>query len=539
MDKTDLVVAVDVGTSTTKAVLVNPQGPVESTSQQYTVDVPRPGWCDQDPHLLSDAIISTVKQLLGKAPTSVENIRALTFTSQMSGLLPLDEDGSLLCPVLTWADTRAAVLTKKMIKGWPMYKGYFSFRKLLKFLKITGGAPNVSGRDTISKIYWLKHERPEIYAKTYKFVDNKDYAIFLATGKYVTSVDMAYITWLMDTREGRFQWSPEIFKDYDLDITKMCEIRPSLVNLGPITPEFANLTGLREGTPVINGAGDLLTSAIGSGAVETGKLHANVGTAGWVGGHFPTVVKNLVHYIGSIASGIPGMYLVLCKPETTGASLEWIKDLLYPKDLVGEERYARIFPEIDDLVKDIEAGSGNLIFTPYLFGERSPIQSSTLKATLFNLGMNHNRGHVLRAVYEGVAYNLRWGMEIVEELTKLPQTEVRLIGGGSKSDTWCQIFADVWQKKVVKMKNPQLASAVGAACIAFVSLGVFKDFTQIANLVQVEKEFIPDPAKAAIYDKLYAEFPKLYENNKKIFERLNTTRNNESERRSVKGTREG
>ncbi len=521
MDKSDLVIAVDVGTSSTKSVIVSPQGPVESTSLAYTVECPQPGYYEQEPRSLSDAITNTIKQLLTKMPRAMADIRGLVFTSQMSGTLPLDEKGNPLCPFLTWADTRAAAITKKMIKGWPMYKGYFSIRKLLKFLKITGGAPNVSGRDTISRLYYLKHERPEIYNKTFKFVDNKDYAVYLATGKYITSVDFGYITWLMDTREGRFQWSPDIFKDYGLDVTKMCEIRPSLENLGHITPEFAKKTGLREDTPVINGAGDLLTSAIGSGAVETGKLHANVGTAGWIGGHFPKVVKNLVRYIGSIASGMPGVYLVLCKPETTGASLEWIKDLLYPKDLVGEERYAHIFPEIDDLVKKVEPGSSNLIFTPYLFGERSPIQSSTLRATLFNLGMYHNRGHVLRSIFEGVAYNLRWGMEIVEGLTKMPQEEVRLIGGGSKSDTWCQIFADVWHKKVVKMKNPQLASAVGAACIAFVSLGIFKDFTQVANLVQVDKEFVPNQDNAAIYDKLYAEFPKLYESNKKIFERLN------------------
>ena len=522
MNENDLVLAVDVGTSSTKAVLVNPHGPLESTSISYNVECPQPGCYEQDPRVISNAIRNTIKQLLLKVPKAMEQVKGLVFTSQMSGTLAIDEKGVPLGSFLTWADTRAASITKKMIKGWPMYKGYFSIRKLLKFLKITGGAPNVSGRDTISKIYYLKHEHPEIYNNTFKFVDNKDYAIFLATGKFITSIDMAYITWLMDSRKGRFQWSPDIFEDYGLDMSKMCEIRPTLENLGPITPEFAKNTGLRSETPVINGAGDLLASAIGSGAVEPGKLHANVGTAGWVGAHFPKIVKNLVRYIGSIASGMPGVYLVLCKPESTGANLEWIKDLFYPKELVGEERYARIFPEIDALVKTVDPGSKKLIFTPYLFGERSPIQSSTLRAMFFNLGMYHNRGHILRSIFEGVAYNLRWGMEIVEELTGLPQDEVRLIGGGSKSNVWCQIFADVWHKKVVKMKHPQLASAIGAACIAFVSLGIFKDFTQVANLVQVEKEFMPDPATGRIYDKLYAEFPKIYECNKKIFERLNT-----------------
>ncbi len=525
MDKTDLVVVVDVGTSSTKAVLVNPHGPVESTSLAYTVECPQPGWYEQEPRSLSAAIQNTIKQLLTKVPDAKESIRALTFTSQMSGTLPLDEKGDPLCPVLTWADSRAANIAKKVIlKGWPKYKKYYSLKKILRFLKITGGGPTASGRDPISKMVWLKHERPELYNKTFKFVDNKDYAIFLATGKYVTSVDMAQITWLMDSRNQRFQWSPELFGDYGLDISKMCEIKPSTENLGPITLEFAKLTGLAVNTPVINGSGDLLTSAIGSGAVEVGKMHANVGTAGWIGCHFPEIVKDIFHYVGAIISGMPGMYFVLCKPETTGASLEWVKDLMFPKELVGEDRYSQILPEIDKIVSQTAAGSEGLIFTPYLVGERAPLQSPTLRAMFFNLNLYHNRGHMLRAVFEGVAYNLRWGLEIVEKLTKLHQDEVRLIGGGSKSDIWCQIFADVWQRKVVKMKNPQLASAVGAACIAFVSLGIFKDFTQVANLVQVDKEFAPDPAKAAIYDKLYAEFPKLYESNKKIFKRLNESK---------------
>jgi xylulokinase len=220
-----------------------------------------------------------------------------------------------------------------------------------------------------------------------------------------------------------------------------------------------------------------------------------------------------------MASAIPSTYLMICKCETLGGALEWAKNLFY-----GNEDNAKVFPEIDDLVDKVEACSGNIIFTPYLAGERAPIQDSKLRAQIFNLGLEHSRGHILRAVFEGVAYNLRWGMEVVEKLTKMPQTEVRLIGGGSKSEVWCQIFADVWQKKVLQLKSPQLASAVGAACIAFVSLGIFKDFKQVENLIEVRKEFLPDPAKKGIYDKLYAEFPKLYAQNKDIFKRLNTVK---------------
>ncbi|HMF29875.1 MAG TPA: FGGY-family carbohydrate kinase, partial [Candidatus Lokiarchaeia archaeon] len=254
----------------------------------------------------------------------------------------------------------------------------------------------------------------------------------------------------------------------------------------------------------------------GSGAVEPGKLHANIGTAGWVASHFGKNVRDLGRYTGAMGSAIPSTYLVICKCETLGGALEWAKNIFY-----GDADNSVIFPEIDNLVSQVEAGSGNVIFTPYLAGERAPIQDAKVRAQIFNLGLEHTRGHILRAVFEGVAYNLRWGMEVVEKLTKMPQNEVRLIGGGSKSEVWCQIFADVWQKKVLQLKSPQLASAVGAACIAFVSLGIFKDFTQVADLIEVRKEFTPDPTKKPIYDKIYAEFPLLYTQNKAIFKRLN------------------
>ncbi|HMF31920.1 MAG TPA: FGGY-family carbohydrate kinase, partial [Candidatus Lokiarchaeia archaeon] len=502
MESSNLVVVVDVGTSVTKAVLVSPQGVIDSTSQEYSVDYPQLGWAEQDPTRLANAITASTKELLERNSDAREKINGLTFTSQMSNVLPLDENGNPLGPIMTWLDTRSAEIAEKVINsGWPKFKGY-AVGKILKFIKITGGGPSQTGKDPISKLIWLKHEQPDLYAKTYKFVDNKDYAIFLATGKFITSVDTAWVTWLMDSREGGAKWSPDIFKMAHLDIGKMCEIKSSTDNIGSITPNFAAATGLSEETNVILGAGDLLASAIGSGAVESGKLHANIGTAGWVAAHFEQNVRDLGHYTGAMASAIPNMYLMLCKCETLGGALEWAKTLFY-----GDADNAEIFPEIDNLVSQVEAGSGNIIFTPYLAGERAPIQDPKLRAQIFNLGLEHTRGHILRAVFEGVAYNLRWGMELVEKLTKMPQNEVRLIGGGSKSDVWCQIFADVWQKKVLQLKSPQLASAVGAACIAFVGLGIFKDFKQVTDLIEVRKEFTPNPTNKPIYDKLYAEFP--------------------------------
>jgi xylulokinase len=506
---TDYVIACDVGTSEMKTSLISTTGLIDEVRRTYPVEYPKPGWSEQDPNLLKEAIYGSIKELVDKNQDKVPNIRGLTFTSQMMGLLPLDMNGKPLYKLMTWLDTRSADLVKSLFsKGLIKIEGY-QLKIILKFLKITGGAPGFSGKDNISKILWLKKYEPEIYQNTFKFVDTKDYAIYLATGNYITSVDFAFINWLMDSRKKPYAWSDDICEMFNIDNSKLCDIKDSTANLGTITPEFAEKTGLPENIPVINGAGDLLTSAIGSGAIEKGRLHANIGTAGWIGAHWPKKKKDLGTYTGAIASGMPDTYLIVSKQETLGGGLEWFKNTLN----------ISTYKEIDDMVGKTEIK--NIIFTPWLYGERSPINDPHLRGQFFNLSMEHGLGDLFRSVFEGVGYNLKWGLDVVRKLTKSKESEIRVIGGASNSDIWCQIFADVWQMKVLQMDNPQSASAIGAATIAFVGLEIFKDFIEVNQLVKVKQTFIPDSSKKSHYDKLFSQYQVLYKKTKKIFEDLN------------------
>ncbi|MHA1728005.1 MAG: xylulokinase [Promethearchaeota archaeon] len=524
----NLILAVDIGTSETKAALVGTSGLIGSTNRRYGLEYPKLGWVEQDSSDISDAIYGTIRELIRSYESFVENIQGITFTSQMQGLLPLDVEGKPVngIKMLTWMDTRAAEITKSvMFKGWPRIQGY-PMGKLLKFLKITGGAPGFTGKDTICKIYWLKENRPEIYEKTHKFVDTKDFAVNLATGKFITSVDMAYITWLMDTREGRFQWSEEICDMYDLDINKLCEILPSAANLGKITTEFAKRTGLNSGIQVINGSGDLLTSAIGSGAIKRGEIHANVGTAGWIGCHYPKKVKDIKHYTGTIASGIPETYFIVCKQETLGGAFDWVKKMLYPEELTDEISPQEIYKKIEESVNTSPPGANNLIFTPWLLGERSPINDPYLRGQIYNIGMYNSRADIFRASFEGIAFNLLWGIEVVENLaglkSKTVKPGIRVIGGATKSDIWCQIFADVWQRKIWRMKDPQMASAIGAAAIAMVSLGIIENFSRVDELVKIDREFKPNLQNERIYNEIFEQYKKIYKKNSGIFMKLNS-----------------
>jgi xylulokinase len=528
MEEKNLILAVDVGTTETKAVLVSPNGYIDSDQSTCSLLYPEKSCVEQSPKELSDAIYCSIRNVLAAHPDLVSRLAGIVFTSQMQNTIPIGKDGKPLMNMLSWMDERAArFIHEEMFKGFIKIEGYPPL-KLIKFLRMTGGAPGKTGKDTVCKLAWMKKYKPDLYDAVYKFLDAKDYAIFLATGNYVTSHDMAFITWLMDTRkknQEEWTWSEDIHNTFGLDMHKMPEIKSSTTIVGYVTAEFSKETGTPEGLPVINGSGDLLTSALGSGAIELGHIHVNIGTAGWVATHHPTTAIDMNHYIGTIASGIPGKFLLISKQETLGAALDWIKCMLYPPELTQGISTSEIYRMINKEITKSPPGANQVILTPWLFGERSPINNPFLRGQIFNVGVNTTRADLCRAAMEGVAFNIRWGMECVEKMSlkkvKPVTDEVRLIGGASKSDQWCQIFADVLQKPVVQMINPQMASAQGAAAIAMVSLGIYKSFNEISRMLKKGNLFKPNTGNKAIYEKLYKQYQALYKNNKVAFKELN------------------
>jgi xylulokinase len=524
-----LILSVDIGTTEIKSVLVGAEsGYLDSRQTSCPLLYPDKNSVEQSPQDMAKGIYSTIRELLEAHPEKLQHIAGLTFTGQMGNTIPVDKEGEPLMNFFSWMDERAVGFTNDVLyKGLVRIEGQ-PLLMILKFLKISGGAPGKNGKDILCKMAWLKHYHSDLYQQTYKFLDVKDYALFLATGRFVTSYDIAYITWLLDTRkkdQSNWSWSPTLHRMIGLDSDKMLDLKASTDVVGGVTKAFSEKTGLPEGIPVINGSGDLLTSAIGSGAISMGDLHINIGTAGWVATHCPVAAVDIKHYVGTIASGIPEKFLVLSKQETLGGALDWAKSMLYPKTILKETSNDEIYAMINESVTRSPAGANGVLFTPWLMGERSPVNDANLRGQFFNLGINTTRGDLFRSVFEGVALNIRWGMEYVEIISKKKtgstSEKIRFIGGASKSDTWCQVFSDVLQRPVVKMGNPQMACAMGVATIAFVGLGIWKDFTEIDGVLEKVRIFTPDKNKKSIYDKLYEQFRKLYAKNRKIYTKLN------------------
>jgi xylulokinase len=514
----------DLGTSSNKAVLFTVHGDVIGESrQEYSLYYPQPGYAEQDAYDWWRAVCETTHSLLQKTGIPPQDIVGITFASQMQTVVAVDQAGKPVMPAISWLDTRAADVMREKLWTWPRVQGYNIF-KLLKFLTITGGAPGHAGKDPLGKILWLKEYRPDLFAATHKFLDAKDFIVYQMTDLFVKSADMAVVWWLLDTRNNKNQWHAGLCRLAGVDVDKLPEIRESAAIVGRLSAKAAEKLGLVKGTPVINGAGDISSAALGSGAIDEGELNIRLGTSGGISGHFRKRKIDIPHYTGCIGSTWPDeYYLALAHQETVGICLEWLRNnIVYHEQYLKKEMHVDgIFQLLDQLAELAPAGADGLVFTPWMYGERAPLNDQYVRSGLFNLGLNHTREHIIRAFFEGVAYNMRWAMETVEKLY-WKVDHLHAIGGGAKSRVWCQIIADVTNRTILQVEEPQLANAKGVALLASLALGYIEKFNDIKKHIRVQEQFQPDPHNRKVYDKQFAEFQALYRQNKRWYKRMNS-----------------
>lgn len=517
------IIAHDLGTSANKAVLFTVFGDIIGIARQgYPLYHPQPGYAEQEPFDWFDGICNTTQKVLKQTGVNPKDIVGITFSSLMQTLIPVTKNGTPLIRAITWLDGRSADVMREQLWTPPRILGYNIFH-LLKFLMITGGSPGHTGKDQIGKILWLRQHQPDIFPQIFKFLDAKDFIIYHLTGQMVTSVDLAVVWWLLDTRKNRNQWHPKLCQLAGITPEQLPQISQSAEIVGHLTAAAAEKTGLVSGTPVINGAGDLSAATLGSGANEEGELAIYVGTSGWVAGHFSKRKIDLAHYTGCIGSTYPQQYyLGMAHQETAGICLEWlINKVLFPTDQAkSEDQVNDIYQLLNQMVENVEPGANGLLFTPWMYGERCPLDDDHVRGGFFNLGLNHTRAHIIRAVLEGIAFNTRWAMETLENLYNRVQ-RLNIIGGGANSHAWCQIFADITNRVIQQVKEPQQASARGTALLASMALGYIPSYHDIRKYIHINQAFYPNPANRARYDKMFKEFKNIYKQNKKWYARMN------------------
>ena len=517
------VLSIDLGTSGSKSAIVSVHGDVIDFDFEAVPLLLLPdGGAEQKPDDWWRAVMATSKRLLARGAVPAEDIVAVCASTQWAGTVAVDRDGSPLMNAIIWMDMRGAKYVKQVTGGPIKIEGY-DVLKLMQWIRLTGGAPGQSGKDPVGHILFIKNEYPEIYEKTYKFLEPKDYINFCLTGRFAASYDSITAHWVTDNRDlSSIAYHEKLLKMCGLERDKLPDLKRSIDILGPVKKELADELGLREDVQVVMGSPDIQAAAVGSGAVGDYDGHLYIGTSSWIVAHVPFKKTDVLHGIASIPCSIPDKYMIINEQEIAGGVLTYLRDnILYHKDeLLKEAAAPDIYKVFDKIAADVPPGSNKVIFTPWLNGERTPIEDNSVRACLYNLSLENTREDIIRAFLEGVAFNQRWALMYVEKFMGRPMNPIHMVGGGAASDVWCQIHADVLDRTIKQVKDPIQTNVRGAAFIASVGLG-YMAFEDIPQHIKIQHTFEPNPDNRRIYDDLFDVYLKIYKNNKDIYKKLN------------------
>jgi len=506
---TEYIIAHDVGTSSTKAVLFNTEGRVLcSAMEPYSLYNPHPNWAEQDPEDYWKAIVKTTREVMEKSEIPPEEVLGIAFTTQAMGIIPVDKEGKVLRPNITWVDGRAEKQARKIMKkflGEEVFKSFVGIK--------------LTGKDVIPKLLWLKEEEPQIYDKTEYFLDVNGFLKFRSTGKKVAEWSGAS-SYGFDLKKK--DWLRIFFKAAGIDTAKLPPLVRSIDVVGGLTKEAAEAMGLKEGTPVVGGCDDTQSATVGSSAVEEGEAHIYLGTSAWVGVSTKRDLK-FKHGAACLQSADPQMNLLVGVTESAGSVLKWIIEEFYSKEL-HDPNIPDIYAFLNEEARKVPAGSDFLILTPWIYGERCPVSTTTTRSTMFNIGPEHKRGHLVKAAYEGVAYNLRWILENYKRDFGFDPPVLKVIGGGALNPEWMQIISDVTQKRIEVPEDPEIAGAIGAAMCVAVGLGVCRSFSEVKGMVKIRSSYSPLTETFATYDRLFASYQSLYYSLERLYRETNSPR---------------
>ena len=507
------ILAIDLGTSGVKLAFVSATTGrlADRQVEPLILNLLPGGGAEQDPDEWWAAIVRGTRTMLGRGAVRAADVVAVGASVQWAGTVAVGEDGRHLRPAIIWMDSRGAPQIKRLVGGFPKVSGYGA-AKLTRWVRLTGGGPGHSGKDPIAHILFVKDALPDVYRNTKVFLEPINWLGLRLTGRAVASFDSITLHWVTDSRDiSNVRYDDGLLRQSRLDRAKLPDLVPAATVIGTLTPEAAADLGLSTDVRVTTGMGDLLAAAVGSGAVRDFEAHLCIGTSSWLVCHVPFKKTDLFHNMASLPSGIPGRYLLANEQESAGVCLQVLKD-----NVLRADSYEELLAEADAA----PPGSRGLVFMPWLNGERTPVDDHRVRGGFANQSLETTRADLVRAVLEGVAYNSRWLQTYVEKFISRPLGPVNVIGGGSRSDLWCQIHADVLGRPIRRVEDPMFAGARGAAFQAAVALGRLT-WDRLPGMVPIDSTFEPETANRAVYDRGFRAFVDLYRSTRKIHARLN------------------
>jgi len=445
--------------------------------------------------------------VMEKAKLKPAEVKAIGLSGQMHGSVFLDKKDRVIRRAILWNDQRTAAECQEMEDR---VGGREALIKLVANPALTGF--------TAPKILWLRNHERENFDDTAKVLLPKDEIRRRMTGEYATEVSDASGMLLLDVANRT--WSKELLKALELDVNLFARCYESEEVAGELTPQAAELLGLTTGCVVVGGAGDCAAGAVGNGIVERGVLSTSIGTSGVMFVHSDEVKIDPLGRIHTFCHAVRGKWHMMGVNLSAGGSLQWFRNELCKADIEkAKQQNVEIYDILTREAQAVRPGSQGLFFLPYLSGERTPHADPDARGCFVGLTLAHGRGHMIRAILEGVTYALRDSLDIIEGLG-VPVRQIRASGGGSRSPLWRQIQADMFGRPVVTI-NTEEGPAYGVALLAAVGAGAFNNVQEACKAtIRVVKETSPGSAAQAYYDRAFGTYQQLYRSLKDDFKRI-------------------
>ncbi|KAB1435808.1 xylulokinase [Candidatus Galacturonibacter soehngenii] len=489
-----LLLGIDIGTSACKVAVFDKKGNVlAQSSQSYNLYYPNPGWVEQNPDEWYESICTSIKDALQKGNINPSNIVGIGIDGQSWSAIPVDKDGNCLHNTPIWMDTRARHISTKVTKE-------LGFDTIFQ---IAGNA--FEPAYTTPKILWFKENLPDIYEKTYKFLQSNSYIALKLTGTFTQDKSQGYGLHFFDAKTCSYNAS--LANALGISLDKVPDIYDCHSVIGSVTKKAASQTGLMEGTPVVAGGLDAACGTLGAGVYKAGQTQEQGGQAG---GMSICLEEALAHPKLILSPHvIPDLWLLQGGSVGGGGVLKWFKQ---------EFAKTSSFDELTELASQVPAGSDGVIFLPYMAGERSPIWDPDAKGVYYGLGFDKTKGHMIRASMEGVAYSLEHNLQTAKEVGVEIQ-ELIAMGGAANSLLWTQIKSDV-TGKVIKVPTSDTATTLGAAILAGVGVGIYEGFEEaVKETIVMTRSHTPNMENHKAYQAMMEIYLELYQNLKDTFKK--------------------
>lgn len=501
-----LLLGIDIGTSACKAAVFRLDGTVVAqASVGLAVHHPAPGWAEQHPQDWWQGACAAIGKALNTGGIDNRQIGAVGVDGQSWAAVPVDQSGRALHATPIWMDTRSADIAEELIR-----------RVGHDEIFAVSGNPMEPTYST-AKMLWFKRNLPDIYKNTHQFLQSNSYLVLQLTGRFTMDLSQGFGVHGFDM--AALRWHDGMCDALGLDREKLPDLFPSHRIVGEVTREAAEATGLHPGTPVAAGMMDSTAATLGAGVHLCGQVQEQGGTAGGM----EICVDRPVTHRQLILSphAVPGLWLLMGASAGGGGCYDWFrKELGAASEALARQAGRSAFTVMDEEASAIPAGSGGVVFLPYMAGERSPIWDRHAKGVFFGLGYDKTRAHMARAVMEGCAFSLEHNLRTAME-TGVSIGAMHSIGGAANSPLWTQIKTDV-TNRVIHVPRSDTASTLGAAMAAGVGAGLYRSFAHaVASTVQILRTHEPDSARHAVYQKKYMIYRELYENTKDLMAKIN------------------